>query len=85
MEIIKEYCEIANKCVIRTNTYVHTWKHFNMLVNIAREDFPLLKEEDIEIVMYAGRNYDRTFVIEFGIVEQPYDNYFTIEQLERTK
>ena len=84
MIIIKEYCEEVNKYEIRTNTYVHTWEYFNTLINEAKKDYPTLKENEVEIVQFAGECYKRTYGIEFKVETQPKEEYFRINSLEYT-
>lgn len=50
---------------IRTNTYSHTIKFFNELFALAKADYPDLREENVEVLHFAGRSYARTFGIEF--------------------
>jgi hypothetical protein len=65
MKFIKEYCKAANRAVIRTQTYTHSWGYFFNLVKEAKKDFPGLTTDKIEIVHYGGRHYKGTYGIEF--------------------
>lgn len=69
MTIIKEFRpptkNYTARCVIRTNTYAGTLGHLNKLFTVAKEDFPRLDMEDVEVIFYAGRRYARTYGIEF--------------------
>lgn len=84
MMIIKEYCEEAKKCVIRTNTYSHNFEIITKLVNIAKNDFPSLTDNSIEIVQFAGQSYARTYGIEFNTTCYYPEGYRPINQLEFT-
>ena len=85
--MIKEYCEYANTCVIRERAYGSRMSKFLKLIEVAKNDFPGLKDEDIEIVKYAGERYAKTFGIEFtvpdGLTVQ--FDYNRISQLEYTQ
>lgn len=86
MNVIKEYCEYANVCVIRTENYGSSMKYFRYLVGVAKQDFPYLDEENIEIKHYAGERYKKTFGIEFKVpngYSVPSD-YQLIQNLEYT-
>lgn len=54
-----------------------------MLVDIAKSDFPNIKNENIEIIEYGGERYKRTFGVEFNCGDSfvP-DSYKPIESLE---
>lgn len=83
MQIIKEYCKAAKKCVIRTSTYCHTFAFFKELVAEAKKDVPEVDEDGIEVVQFSGRYYARTYGIEFNCDTKPED-YTDIHQLEHT-
>ncbi len=82
MTIFKEYQPNAKICVIRENAYGSNLNKFLSLYEMAKEDFPELKVEDVEIVQYGGRYYVRTFGIEFKIFGKVPDSYDRIGQLE---
>lgn len=84
MKVIKEYCPAARRCVIRMNTYGSSKAFFDNLFGIAKEDFPALKDSEIEVVQFGGIRYKRTFGIEFSVVaEVPVpDEYQEIRELE---
>ena len=65
MTIIKEFCLYSRQCIIRTDTYAHSLRHFQNLFEIAKKDYPDLKPENVEVIHYAGERYARTFGIEF--------------------
>jgi hypothetical protein len=52
MTIIREVCRdnVHAWCVLRTDTYASSVAHIERLVAAAREDFPHLTNEDIEVV-----------------------------------
>lgn len=84
MRIIKEFCPASNRGVIRTNTYGSQLSMFLELAAIAKQDFPYLTEDNIEIVHYGGERYAKTFGIEFPAHGVP-DDYQIISQLELTR
>ncbi len=67
MVIIKE--STGKHAVLRTDTYVHTLAHINMLFEEAKKDFPSLKAGGVEVVRYGGERYARTTGVEFEIPE----------------
>lgn len=85
MQIIKEFCPKYNSFILRTQTYAHTLSHFEYLFAVARNDFPGLSKNDVEIIHYGGKTYKRTFGIEFVIydIDVPND-YQEISDLEET-
>ena len=72
-------------CVVRSNCYGSRLDYLLQLAAAAREDFPHLTDEDIEIKHYAGRHYARTFGIEFNVpVADVPDSYKEIREVEHT-
>lgn len=84
MDIIREYCESSNTCVVRTETYANTFEHARKLVWAAREDFPSLKGADISIKIYSGERFKGMMAIEFTPTAVVPQNYQVIHQLELT-
>lgn len=85
MKIIKEHFEESNRFIIRTNTYARTLSHINNLVSKAKKDFPSLSDEDIMIIVYAGRHYKGTYGIEFTastIKDYKHKDYVPTKSLE---
>lgn len=58
MEMIKEYCEVSNRCVIRTaNPMARSMALLRKLATQAIADSPgKISFEDMEPVIYAGNN-----------------------------
>ena len=83
MHITKEYCGSVGKGVIRSNTYAHNIKYINNMVKEAKKDVPELKDEDIEVVQFAGERYSKTYGIEFPVKKKP-AGYDEIGRLEKT-
>lgn len=85
IKVIKEYCLSDDPAigVLRTRTYAHTLKFFMGLVEVAKKDFPDLKDEDIEIVHFEGKRYRGQFGIEFKVdsenVPKEYDEIHKLE------
>ncbi len=74
MEIIKEVVKINEnryRYVIRTDTYNSSFGHFSRLFRIAKETFPNLTEEEVEIVQYGGNYAKYTFGIEWNSEIEP--------------
>lgn len=84
MNIIKEYCPTSKHCVIRTNTYGHSLALMQKLFEIARQDFPELDAEQVQVVQFAGRHYAKTYGIEFKAETNIPKGYDEIAQLEYT-
>ena len=85
MRIIKEYCPEAKLCVIRTDTYAHSYDFIQQLFECAKRDFPELDPKQVEVVEFAGRRYARTYGIEFSVGDKPIPSeYEEIRQLEYT-
>jgi len=82
MQIIKEYSKYAKKCVIRTNSYSSSLSYFNELIEIAKNDFPELIDDNIEIVQYGGERIKRIFGIEFYPTNYVPSSYNEIQNLE---
>lgn len=84
MNIIREYCEASNICVLRTDTYASSSAYISKLVNEAIQDYPLLRKIDVRIVVYGGDRRKGQMGIEFT----PYgelpvsDDYVRIPELE---
>lgn len=86
MKIIKEYCQAGKRCIIRTDTYVSTLQHFLDLLEEARQDFPDLKPEDVEIKHYGGIRYAGTYGIEFKVTHADVPKcYSPVKMVEATK
>lgn len=84
MDIIKEHCPSSGHCVIRTNTYGHSLELIQKLFEVARQDFPELTTEQVNVVKFAGGRYARTYGIEFEIQSEVPGDYSEISQLENT-
>lgn len=84
MQIIKEVCTIDKnqKCVIRNNTYGSSLELLNSLFQKAKEDFPKLEENEVNVVQYGGQRYKGTFGIEFDAPDKVPDSYQNIQNLE---
>lgn len=81
--MIKEYCEEANICVIRSNRYGSNLEKFMEFFAEAKIDFPELTPDNVTIVHYAGESYAHTFGIEFSANKSNVPNSYTrIHQLE---
>lgn len=67
--LIREVCftNAKPRCVVRADTYNGTFAHVERLVAAAREDFPELESDRIEVVKFGGQHYKRTVGIEFDI------------------
>ncbi len=76
----------TTRCVVRTNCYASSMKFLQELVAAAREDFPDLNGEDMDVKYYGGRRYARTFGIEFNVtdVERVPARYRDIHEVEFT-
>jgi hypothetical protein len=74
------------RCVIRTNCYGSRLSTFNKLATIAKETYPMLTDDDIEIVHFGGDRYARTYGIEFTPPDghTVHDGWQQISELERT-
>lgn len=84
VQFIKEQC--GRTGVVRSRCYASTFGYLQKLIELAKEDFPFLKDEDFEVKRYGGIHYKSTFGVEFTIpetVEIP-DTYRTIHELEQT-
>jgi len=69
MEIIKEVVKINKNryhYIIRTDCYNSSIGHFLKLFSAAKENFPELKENDVDVVHYGGHSYRYTFGIEWN-------------------
>ena len=75
MIIIKENQKGTKRLCIRTNSYANSLKHFNMLYDEAKKDFPSLETKDIEIMHYGGMRIKYTYGIEFAAIGDIPDSY----------
>lgn len=66
--MIKEKTE--NHCVLRNDTYSHSFESISELVEEAKRDFTTLVDADINVVKYGGRYYANTYGIEFKIIDK---------------
>lgn len=73
-------------CSIREDNYGRSLAKINRLVAEARKDFPELKDEDIEVVVYGGVNFKGQIGVEFRAtsIDAIKDYYIPISQLEYT-
>ena len=78
--IIREATDTT--CIIRTNTYGHSVGFILGLVTVAREHFPNLKLNDVEICHYGGQRYKYTFGIQFKPSGPIPDVYKRVPQIE---
>ena len=78
-KVIKEHSD--NRCCIRTDCYGNSLSFIKKLIDIAKEDYPSLKDEDIKIEKYGGTRIKGTFGIEFN-VKKVNDDYRLINNLE---
>ena len=84
MDVIKE--QAPNHCVVRSELHSRSLAHIMGLFEEARNDFPDLKPEDVNVVQYSGKSYSGTRGVEFV---KPKDtkipeSYKPIPQLELT-
>lgn len=72
--------------VVRTGHYGSQLSYIDLLFAIAKQDFPALKRDDVNVVRYGGEKYANTFGIEFPIPSKATipDEYQKISQLEMT-
>lgn len=82
MDIIREHCK--QRCIVRTDTYASTLGHLEMLFAEARNDFPGLVQDRVEIVHYGGRSYARTYGLEFDVepTQRIPDSYKAVQEVE---
>jgi hypothetical protein len=77
----------AGRCVVRTGGYGCSLLFIQNLFKVAQEDFPWLTEAHVEIVHFGGKQYARTFGIEFDSPNElatPPDGWTEIPELEFT-
>jgi hypothetical protein len=76
---------ITSLGIIRCSHYGSNLSWFIKAATIAKEDFPFLTDEDIEIVKYGGKN-SGTFGIEFKLpdMETAPEGYSEVYNVERT-
>jgi len=68
IRIIKEYNNLKDNTIIftvRTELYDDSAQYWLDLVEIARQDFPDLKFDDVKTFIYGGQVYKKTRGIEF--------------------
>jgi hypothetical protein len=81
---IREFVEKPNICIVRAQTYAHSFAHIAGMVQAAKEDFPALKDDDIQVVFYGGDHYRGTMGIEFTPAGDVPATYQVISQVELT-
>lgn len=81
MQIIRETTKGKSYCVVRSDNESCTAAHLALLVREAKADFPALKDDAINVVLYAAHH---TFGIEFTPPGNVPNAYVEIEQLEAT-
>lgn len=72
---------------IYTDVYSKSLQYINILVKIAKRDFPFLNNENIDVIIYGGRYIKHIMGIEFTVsaeVMKPEYNYQEVSSLEPT-
>lgn len=82
--IIKE--TTGRICVVRSNCYGSSIRFLGELAAAAKEDFPALEDEDLEVKLYGGSRYKGTFGVEFRLPEgaEAPESYARTRELEKT-
>jgi hypothetical protein len=68
-DVTKHFYKSTQDCTIfsiRTNYYASDLEYFLNLFEIAKKDFPELKEEDVKFVHYGGQRIKGIFGLEFS-------------------
>ena len=68
-DVIKHFYKSTLNCTIfsiRTNYYASDLEYFLNLFEIAKKDFPELREEDVKFVHYRGQRIKGIFGLEFS-------------------
>jgi hypothetical protein len=84
IEVIREYCPLNKRCVVRTNSYGHSLGFLNTLFEEVQKDFPDLKADEVSVKLYSGRSFRGTFSLEFRVKEKPPETYREISEFELT-
>jgi hypothetical protein len=68
-KIKKQVCYGANvsTCVLHSSAYHPKFSTIRALVTEALNDFPSLKDDEIEVLAYAGQDLNGTLGIEFQV------------------
>lgn len=71
---ISKYQTPEGRCIIKSNTYSHSFEFISQLVALAKADFPDLKDSDIEIKVYNDNRWGKQTAIEFkGAIREDYE------------
>lgn len=70
--IIREFAEVSQRVIIRSNRYGSTLSYFNELLTVAEADFGTLDPTQVEVVHYGGDRYKRTFGLEFNVAKDTF-------------
>ena len=70
--IIREFAEVSQRVIIRSNRYGSTLSYFNELLTVAEADFGTLDPTQVEVVYYGGDRYKRTFGLEFNVAKDTF-------------
>jgi hypothetical protein len=62
---IKKYQTPEGYCIIKSNTYCHSIEYINKLKQIAKQDFPNLKDSEISVKVYNDDRWGKQTGIEF--------------------
>ena len=88
MTVYREFLSATNNapaiCIIRSNSYGSTLKHFDKLFVLAQKTFPDLDRAKVEIKQYGGHRHKHTFGIEFRSPKNPGEGWCEITQMECT-
>lgn len=83
MNLIKEFCPVAKTCTISADTYTSDFAFIKSLVDEGKKDFPHLRNEEMKIVMFAGRRCNGIFGVRFIISNNTVpEGYSQISKLE---
>ena len=69
----------GHRCGIYTRFYNHKVSYLNWLLSIVKEDYPEVKEDDVEIHVFGGSTKKGMLTLEFSISGNPKEDYTSIQ------
>lgn len=72
----------AYRVMILNGNYAHRLSYFTGLLRKAREDFPELSEDAVEVVQYGGTRRKHMYGIEFTVMAIPLVGYVRVLEPE---